>query len=100
VPLSATLSPPACAAPLRTTARIVVAGSGLGGIAVANRLSRMLDGASITIVDAKEEHNYQPGYTLVATGVWPVDKVRDRNIARPRPPGRRCRPSPRRAATP
>jgi sulfide:quinone oxidoreductase len=39
----------------------------------------MLDGARITIVDRKEEHNYQPGYTLVATGVWPVDKVRDRN---------------------
>jgi sulfide:quinone oxidoreductase len=36
----------------------------------------MLDGAKITIVDRKEEHNYQPGYTLVATGVWPVDKVR------------------------
>ena len=66
-------------APLKTQARIVIAGSGLGGIAVANRLSAMLDGARITIVDRKEEHNYQPGYTLVATGVWPVDKVRDRN---------------------
>ncbi|MBL8384804.1 MAG: NAD(P)/FAD-dependent oxidoreductase [Burkholderiales bacterium] len=66
-------------ASIRTNARIVIAGSGLGGIAVANRLSRMLDGARITIVDRKEEHNYQPGYTLVATGVWPVDKVRDRN---------------------
>jgi sulfide:quinone oxidoreductase len=30
---------------------------------VANRLSR------ITIVDRKEEHNHQPGYSLVATGV-------------------------------
>jgi sulfide:quinone oxidoreductase len=66
-------------AAVKTKARIVIAGSGLGGLAVANRLSRMLDGASITIVDRKEEHNYQPGYTLVATGVWPVEKVRDRN---------------------
>jgi sulfide:quinone oxidoreductase len=72
-------SPQPVRAAVKTSARIVIAGSGLGGIAVANRLSRMLDGASITIVDAKEEHNYQPGYTLVATGVWPVDKVRDRN---------------------
>jgi sulfide:quinone oxidoreductase len=64
---------------VRTRAHIVIAGSGLGGIAVANRLSSLLDGARITIVDRKEEHNYQPGYTLVATGVWPVDKVRDRN---------------------
>lgn len=66
-------------AAVKTSARIVIAGSGLGGIAVANRLSSLLDGAKITVVDRKEEHNYQPGYTLVATGVWPVDKVRDRN---------------------
>ena len=71
-------SPPARAT-VKTSAHIVVVGSGLGGIAVANRLARMLDGARITIIDRKEEHNYQPGYTLVATGVWPVDKVRDRN---------------------
>jgi sulfide:quinone oxidoreductase len=66
-------------ASVETRARIVIAGGGLGGIAVANRLSKLLDGAKITLVDAKEEHNYQPGYTLVATGVWPVEKVRDRN---------------------
>ena len=67
------------AAAVKTKAHIVIAGSGLGGIAVANRLSRMLDGARITIVDGKEAHNYQPGYTLVATGVWPIAKVSDRN---------------------
>src|SRR5690606_27091863 len=38
-----------------------------------------LDGATITVVDRKEVHNYQPGYTLVATGVWDVSKVSDRN---------------------
>ena len=66
-------------AAIKTRAHIVIAGSGLGGIAVANRLSQLLDGAKITVVDGKEEHNYQPGYTLVATGVWPIEKVRDRN---------------------
>lgn len=66
-------------AAVSTQARIVIVGSGLGGIAVANRLSRMLDGAKIIIVDRKEVHNYQPGYTLVATGVWSADKVSDRN---------------------
>ncbi|GIK85239.1 MAG: twin-arginine translocation pathway signal [Betaproteobacteria bacterium] len=66
-------------AAVKTSARIVIAGSGLGGIAVANRLARELDGARITIVDRKEEHNYQPGYTLVATGVWTADRVRGRN---------------------
>ena len=79
-PLAPALATPAPArAAIKTSARIVIAGSGLGGIAVANRLAQMLDGAKITIVDRKEEHNYQPGYTLVATGVWPVSKVRDRN---------------------
>ncbi len=77
--VGASAAPTATLAAVKTSARIVIAGSGLGGIAVANRLSRMLDGAKITIIDRKEEHNYQPGYTLVATGVWPVEKVRDRN---------------------
>ena len=67
------------AARLATSAHIVIAGSGLGGLAIANRLARSLDGARITLVDAKKEHNYQPGYTLVATGLWPVAKVRDTN---------------------
>lgn len=60
-------------------AHIVIAGSGLGGIAMANRLRELLPAAKITLVDAKQVHNYQPGYTLVATGVWPVSKVIDRN---------------------
>ncbi len=77
--LAGAAAPGKAQAAFKTSARIVIAGSGLGGIAVANRLSRLLDGAKITIIDRKEEHNYQPGYTLVATGVWPVDKVRDRN---------------------
>ena len=74
-----TASMPAHAARVATQAHIVIAGSGLGGLAVAHRLSSMLDGAKITVIDAKEVHNYQPGYTLVATGVWPVSKVIDQN---------------------
>lgn len=66
-------------AAVNTSARIVIAGSGLGGLAIASRLSRELSGAKITIIDRKEIHNYQPGYTLVATGIWPVEKVSDRN---------------------
>ncbi|AUN95194.1 NAD(P)/FAD-dependent oxidoreductase [Pseudazoarcus pumilus] len=73
------LAPRSAGAALKTAARIVIAGSGLGGLAIASRLSRELDGATITVVDRKEIHNYQPGYTLVATGVWNVAKVSDRN---------------------
>ena len=74
-------APAAQAARMTTKAHIVIAGSGLAGIAIAHRLQALLDGVRITIVDAKEVHNYQPGYTLVATGVWPVSKVIDSNAA-------------------
>jgi sulfide:quinone oxidoreductase len=76
---SLTLASGSSVAAVKTKAKIVIVGSGLGGLAVANRLARELDGAQITIVDRKEIHNYQPGYTLVATGVWPEGKVVDRN---------------------
>lgn len=76
---AASVPAPARAAKVQTRAHIVIAGSGLGGIALTNRLSAMLEGARITIIDAKEAHHYQPGYTLVATGVWPMAKVIERN---------------------
>lgn len=81
LPLAAALSThtPSAQARVRTNARIVIVGSGLGGIAAANRLSSQLDGARITVIDGREAHYYQPGWTLVATGVWPAAKTIDRN---------------------
>ncbi|MEL6361738.1 MAG: FAD/NAD(P)-binding oxidoreductase [Pseudomonadota bacterium] len=58
---------------IRTSAHIVILGAGAAGTALANRLSRRLDGAQITIVDGREEHWYQPGFTLIATGLKPRD---------------------------
>ncbi len=74
---TSTAARPARAA-VKTSAHIVIVGTGLGGIGVASRLASLLDGAKLTIIDARPEHYYQPGFTLVATGVWPVGKVRDR----------------------
>lgn len=82
MPLAAgaiSVAPRQAKASVKTSAKIVIAGSGLAGLAVANRLSSMLDGAKITVIDRKEVHNYQPGYTLVATGIWPASKVIDQN---------------------
>ncbi len=59
------------AAPVRTTARIVIAGAGAAGLATAARLSARLDGASITIIDGRKAHYYQPGFTLIAAGLKP-----------------------------
>ncbi|MCC6008607.1 MAG: NAD(P)/FAD-dependent oxidoreductase [Rhodobacteraceae bacterium] len=56
----------------RTNARIVILGAGAGGAAIANRLTERLDGARITILDPRAEHWYQPGFTLVATGLKPA----------------------------
>ncbi len=63
------------AAPVSTKARIVIVGAGAAGTALANRLVRRLDGAQITIIDPRRNHLYQPGLTLVATGLKPADYV-------------------------
>lgn len=64
---------------IATNARIVIVGAGAAGMATANRFSRRLDGAQITVIDRREPHYYQPGLTLVATGHWKKDKTVDRN---------------------
>ncbi|MGM8909490.1 NAD(P)/FAD-dependent oxidoreductase [Psychrobacter sp. 1U1] len=59
---------------------IVIVGAGVAGLGVANRLSRQLPNATLTILDSRKVHYYQPGYTLLATGVWSsTDKVTDDN---------------------
>jgi sulfide:quinone oxidoreductase len=63
------------AAPAPTTARIVIIGAGAGGTALANRLVTRFDGARITLIDARAEHLYQPGLSLVATGLKPAGYV-------------------------
>lgn len=59
----------AAPAKIRTSARIVIVGAGAAGLAVASRLAQGLEGATITLIDARREHFYQPGYTLVASGI-------------------------------
>jgi sulfide:quinone oxidoreductase len=66
---------PAPANAISSSARIVIVGAGAAGIAAANRLSGALDGANITIIDKRQRHLYQPGLTLVATGIWKAAKV-------------------------
>lgn len=73
----------ATAAPqkLRTSARIVIVGAGAAGLALASRLATRLDGAAITMLDARRAHLYQPGFTLVAAGIksadYPVSSTAD-----------------------
>ncbi|WP_173933091.1 FAD/NAD(P)-binding oxidoreductase [Chelativorans sp. Marseille-P2723] len=60
-------------------ARIVIAGAGAAGLSLASRLSRQMENASITIIDAKHEHHFQPGYTLIGAGLWQPTDVTFRN---------------------
>lgn len=68
----AALSQPTRAAAVKTNARIVILGAGAGGTGMANRLAERLDGATITIVDGRKQHWYQPGFTLIAAGLKPA----------------------------
>ena len=63
------------AAPVKTKARIVVAGGGAAGLATAARLGRRLDGAAIVVVEPQANHYYQPGFTLVGAGIKPAQYV-------------------------
>ena len=68
-------TPQPVTAQVATSARIVIIGAGAGGTALANRLVRRLEGASITLIDPRVDHLYQPGLSLVAAGLKPADYV-------------------------
>jgi len=58
--------------------KIVVVGGGTAGITVAARLSRALEYSDITIVEPSARHQYQPGYTLIVSGVFkPMQTTRE-----------------------
>jgi len=63
------------ASKVKTHARIVIAGAGAAGLSAASRLAAALDGAKITLIDPRKEHFYQPGFTLVGSGIKPTDYV-------------------------
>ncbi|MCW1955937.1 MAG: pyridine nucleotide-disulfide oxidoreductase, partial [Roseobacter sp.] len=58
-------------APIPTRANILILGAGAAGTALANRLVERLEGASITLVDGRPAHWYQPGFSLIAAGLKP-----------------------------
>ncbi len=55
--------------------KIVIIGAGAAGISVAARLLRYLKNPDITIIDPSDRHYYQPGFTLIAGGVYSPDEV-------------------------
>lgn len=55
--------------------KIVIIGGGAAGISMAARLTRWLDEPDITLIDPSDRQFYQPGFTLIASGVYQPDEV-------------------------
>ncbi|MBS0001973.1 MAG: NAD(P)/FAD-dependent oxidoreductase [Thioalkalivibrio sp.] len=58
-----------------TRARVVILGGGAAGMSMANRLATRLSGARITVVEPREQHYYQPGWTMIASGLWEAERT-------------------------
>ncbi|MCY1718872.1 FAD/NAD(P)-binding oxidoreductase [Prolixibacteraceae bacterium Z1-6] len=56
-------------------AKIVIVGGGAAGITMAAYLSNMLRDKDITIIEPNEIHLYQPGFTLIAAGIFNAKDV-------------------------
>ena len=60
----------AYAAKSNAKGRIVIIGGGAAGISMAAQLKRALKNPDITIIDPSDRQYYQPGFTLIASGVY------------------------------
>ncbi len=55
--------------------KIVIVGGGAAGLNIAARLNRALAQPDITVIDPAAVHFYQPGFTLMAAGVFNGDEI-------------------------
>lgn len=55
--------------------KVVIIGGGAAGIMMAAYLKKWLNNPDITLIDPSERQYYQPGFTLIASGVYQADEV-------------------------
>ena len=66
----------ASAASADVKGKIVILGGGLAGMSTAARLNNTISNADITVIEPDPlSVSYQPGQTLVASGVWEIDDI-------------------------
>src|SRR5271169_3825278 len=56
--------------------QVLVVGGGAAGITVAAILKRRVPGADIAIIEPSQDHYYQPAFTLVGAGIYPLARTR------------------------
>lgn len=56
--------------------KIVIVGGGAAGISTAAKLLRWLDTPDVTLIDPSDVQFYQPGFTLIAGGIYTPDVVK------------------------
>lgn len=59
----------------KSKGKIVIVGGGAAGITMAAYLTDKLQDPNITIIEPNEIHHYQPGYTMIAGGVFTAEEV-------------------------
>lgn len=55
---------------------VIIIGAGSGGVATASSLIKRHRDLDIAIIDPREDHYYQPGWTMVGGGVFPAEGTR------------------------
>lgn len=55
--------------------KILIIGGGAAGLSMAARLSQYLKDPDITLIDPSDRQYYQPGFTLIASGVYKPNEV-------------------------
>ena len=72
---SSLVAPTPAEAKSNLAANIAIIGAGLGGISLSAQLISDLPNAKITLFDADPMLYYQPGFTLIAAGIYDKDDV-------------------------
>ena len=54
----------------RAKGKVLIIGGGAAGISMAARLTRWLDEPDITLIDPSDRQYFQPGFTMIAGGIF------------------------------